>query len=95
MYYKHTIFIIHICFHPNQLVLLDSIDSWEMFRLRDKLWLIIMLFYSFTWFWICFFGFSLLNSIANNLSHKLLPKYLLFMYVSVHFSCKMMHSRDV
>ena len=34
----------------------------ETFRLRDKLWLIIMLFWTFPWFWICFFGFSLVNS---------------------------------
>ena len=42
-----------------------------MFRLRHKLWLIVILFFSFPWFWNCFFGFSLVNSIANKLNHKL------------------------
>ena len=61
----------HTCFHPNNRVPLDSIDSWVMFRLRDKLWLIVILFFSFPWFWNCFFGFSLVNCNANRLSHNL------------------------
>ena len=61
----------HICFHPDNRVPLDSIDSWVMFRLRDKLGLIVILFFSFPWFWNCFFGISLVNCNANRLSHNL------------------------
>ena len=68
---ERTFFIVHTCFHPNNQVPLDSMDRWEMFRLRHKLWLIVILFFSFPWIWNCFFGFSLVNSIANKLNHKL------------------------